>query len=80
MQPGSLLICVDDSKWSVWATRTYSCHPVKCEWSHYATYNRIRVYMERRFKETYFKEVLPLFDKERELTQSIDKSRLITIK
>jgi len=80
MQPGSILICVDDSKWSIWATRTYSCHPVKLEWSHYTTYNRIGVYMEGRFKETCFKKVLPLFDKERELTQSIDKSRLITIK
>jgi len=80
MQPGSLLICVDDSKWSIWATRTYSWHPVKREWIHYTTYNRIWVYMERRFKETCFKEVLLLFDKGRELTQSIEKLILITIK
>jgi len=80
MQPGSILTCVDDSKWSIWATRTYSCHPVKREWSHYTTYYGIRVYKKRRFKETCFKEVLLLFERGRELTQSIDKSRLITIK
>ena len=93
MKPGSIVRCIDDSKWSIWAKRTYSSLPVKGEyytvreifsniykpdgtpgitleeikgeWSHYPTYYGIRVYMKMRFKETCFKEVLPLFDKER---------------
>ncbi len=108
MKPGSIVRCIDDSKWSVWAKRTYSSLPVKgeyytvCEvfsniyhpdgtqgitldeirgeWSHYTTYHRVRVYMERHFKATRFKEVLPPFDIESELQQSIKKSSLITIK
>ena len=108
MKPGSIVRCIDDSKWSIWAKRTYSSLPVKGEyytvreifsniykpdgtlgitleeikgeWSHYTTYYGIRVYMERHFKSTRFKEVLPPFDIECELQQSIKESTLITIK
>lgn len=104
MKPGSIVRCIDDSKWSIWTKRTYSSLPVKgeydtvreifCniykpdgtpgitleeikgEWSHYTTYYGVRVYMERHFKATRFKEVLPSFDIESELQQST----LITIK
>ena len=108
MKPGSIVRCIDDSKWSVWAKRTYSTLPIKGEyytvrevfsniyqpdgtlgiileeirgeWSHYTTYYGVRVFMERHFKETCFKEVLPPFDIEGELQQSIKESTLITIK
>ena len=108
MKPGSIVRCIDDSKWSIWAKRPYSSLPVKGEyytvreifsniykpdgtpgitleeikgeWSHYTTYYGIRVYMESHFKSTRFKEVLPPFDIECELQQSIKESTLITIK
>jgi len=31
MQPGSVVVCVNDSKWTIWATRTFSSLPVKGE-------------------------------------------------
>jgi len=108
MKPGSNVRCIDDSKWSVWAKRTYSTLPIKGEyytvrevfsniyqydgtlgitleeirgeWRHYTTYYGVRVFMERHFKATRFKEVLPPFDIECELQQSIKESTLITIK
>jgi hypothetical protein len=107
MKPGSIVHCIDDSKWSIWAKRTYSCLPVKGEhytvrevfsniyhpdgtpgitleeirgeWSHYTTYYGVRVFMERHFKATRFKEVLPPFDIESELQQSKKESTLFTI-
>ena len=87
MKPGSIVICIDDSRWTFWAKRTYSSLPVKGEyyvvrdifpniykpggipgvaleeikgkWGHYTNYYGVRVYMERHFKITRFKEVLP---------------------
>jgi hypothetical protein len=107
MKPGSIVRCIDDSKWSIWAKRTYSSLPVKGEyytvrevfsniyqpegtpgitleeirgeWSHYTTYYGLRVYMERHFKATRFKAVLPPFDIESELQHSIKESPLNSI-
>jgi hypothetical protein len=108
MKPSSIVHCIDDSKWSVWAKRTYSSLAVKGEyytireifsniyrpdgtpgitleeirgeWSHYTTYYGVKVYMERHFKATRFKEVLPPFDNQSKLLQSEKDSTLITIK
>ena len=108
MKPGFIVRCIDHSKWSVWAKRTYSTLPrngeyytvrevfsniyqpdgtpgitleeIRGEWSHYTTYYGVSVFIERHFKETHFKEVLPPFDIESEFQQSIKESTITTIK